>query len=71
MDQSRQRVSFAADTASGIVDDQKLAENLYQTTYGNGSVMLTNYSDESRQALGQTIEPKGFVVVKGGAQSNG
>ncbi|HIW75008.1 MAG TPA: hypothetical protein H9684_11865 [Firmicutes bacterium] len=71
LEQYRQMDSIAADTASGIVDDQKLAENLYQTTYGNGSVMLTNYSDESRQALGQTIEPKGFVVVKGGAQSNG
>ncbi len=71
LEQYRLLDSVADDTASGIVDYQRLAENLYQTTYGNGSVMLTNYSDESQQALGVTVEPKSFVVVKGGAQANG
>ena len=48
-------------TSGAIVSHSKIAENVYQTVWENGSVIV-NYSSENVIVNGITIEPKDFTV---------
>lgn len=51
-----------------ISDHEKLAENVYLTTYENGTGIYVNYSSESVDANGVTIAPMSYVVKQIGGQ---
>lgn len=49
-----------------IVNHEKLAENVYRTTFENGVQVIVNYNSEDVNIQGMTIEGKGYKVLKGG-----
>lgn len=52
-----------------IVNHERLADNVYRTTYENGKQVIVNYNTEEYvcEELGVTIEARGYYVT-GGAQ---
>lgn len=51
-----------------ISDHEKLAENVYLTTYENGTGIYVNYSNETAEANGVTIAPMSYAVKQIGGQ---
>lgn len=47
-----------------IVDHRKLAENVYQTCYEDGTSVVVNYGDSAVTVKGQEVGPLGFVVLE-------
>ncbi len=47
-----------------ITGHEELADNVYQTTYGDTTRVIVNYNSESVVIDGQTIEATGFAVVE-------
>ena len=47
-----------------ITAHEKLADNVYRTTYGGSTKVIVNYNAESVVIDGQTIPATGFAVVK-------
>lgn len=52
-------------SAQTIVDHEKLATNVYKTTYSNGAVVYVNYGTKAVDIDGQTIEAMDFVYLQG------
>lgn len=50
--------------SSVIVHHERLAEELYRTTYDNGVQVLVNYSANSTEYAGQKIDGESFVMSK-------
>lgn len=50
---------------ANIVNHQKVANNVFKTTYSNGVVIFTNYNLSSVNVEGQVIEKINFLVVRG------
>jgi len=48
-----------------IIDHQKLAEGIFQTTYEDGSRIIVNYTNTSFQAGDHVIPAKDFLLLKG------
>lgn len=49
-----------------IENHEKLAENVYRTTFENGVQVIVNYNNEAVNIQGMVIEGKGYKVLKGG-----
>lgn len=49
-----------------IEKHEKLAENVYRTTFENGTQVIVNYNSESVNIEGIVIDAKGYKVLKGG-----
>lgn len=49
-----------------IVNHEKLAENVYRTTFENGVQVIVNYNSEAVNIQGTVIDGKGYKVLKGG-----
>jgi hypothetical protein len=47
-----------------MVDHMKLENNVYQTTYEDGTKVIVNYNDSDVTVNGKTVEAKNFVVLK-------
>lgn len=45
-----------------IEDHQQLSENVYKTTYSNGSEIIVNYSDELFEENGIKVNPVSFIL---------
>lgn len=48
-----------------IVDHKKIADNVYLTEYDNKTITIVNYTDKSVDSGYGTINPKGYIMVKG------
>ncbi|AEE95248.1 DUF5696 domain-containing protein [Mahella australiensis] len=46
-----------------ITDHEKITEDIYKTTYQNGTAVYVNYGGQSAQADGHTIEALSYIVV--------
>lgn len=57
-------VNMADMIGKPIIDHEKLADNVYQTHWETGSVIV-NYNDKIVEVDGKTIEAKDYLVVKG------
>ncbi len=51
-----------------IVDHKIITEDLIRVEYSNGIVIYINYGDRNAVADGITVEPKSYVVYRGGEQ---
>lgn len=49
-----------------IVNHQKLAEGVFETTYENGKRIIVNYNNYPYRAGGITVEPENFAILEGG-----
>jgi hypothetical protein len=49
-----------------IVDHQRLAEKVYQTTYEGGTRVVVNYNEQPYTAESVTVPALDFVVLPGG-----
>ncbi len=63
-------VSTALDGVYGlkIAKHEQIAEDVYKTTYENGTSIFVNYSDEDYSAQGIKIAAQDYLKVKGGAE---
>lgn len=54
---------FASLQNQVITDHEKLAENVYKTTYEDGTAVAVNYGDKAVSVNGKTVEAMDFAVV--------
>ena len=68
--ESYEYVSTALDGVYGlkITGHEQIAEDVYKTTYENGTSIYVNYSDEAYNAQGINIEAENYLKVKGGVE---
>ena len=46
-------------------DHKQLAPDVYLTAYGDGSEVITNYSNEQFDYKGKTVKPRDYLLIKG------
>ncbi|MBP1913442.1 hypothetical protein J2Z23_000374 [Lederbergia galactosidilyticus] len=46
----------------GLIKHEKLADNVYQSTYSNGLYVIVNYNAEEVEIDGKTIKPEGYII---------
>lgn len=68
--ESYEYVSTALDGVYGlkITSHEQIAEDVYKTTYENGTSIYVNYSDEVYSAQGIKIEAQNYLKVEGGVE---
>ena len=49
-----------------ITDHQRLADNVFQTTYSNGTIVAVNYGDKAYSADSMVVPAKGYLCTEGG-----
>jgi len=49
-----------------IVNHERLAENVYMSTYENGTKIVVNYGSEAYRNNGITVDARDYLVIKGG-----
>ena len=49
-----------------MVAHDKVADQVYQSTYSNGKAILVNYSSKDVTVGGVTVSAQGYVCVEGG-----
>lgn len=47
---------------AGLVKHEKLADNVYQSTYSNGLYVIVNYNATEVKIDGKTIMPEGYII---------
>ena len=47
-----------------ISDHEKIAEDVYKTTYADGTAVITNYNEQAVSISGITVNGKDFAVVQ-------
>lgn len=70
LEDASQLYQRADEALSGVVDQvmtehRKLQDNVYKTTYANGTEVYVNYGRQKVETDGVTIPPKDFIAVKG------
>jgi hypothetical protein len=49
-----------------IAGHRKLADGVYETSYGNGTRILVNYNELAFQGSGYEVKGMSYLVLKGG-----